>query len=205
MKIMAGSMDMEARESGIAVTRWVNDLREGNSAAASRLWKYLEPRLLNLGQRQMKSMSTACYDEEDLAQSAFFALCSAIQDGRYEGLADRDEIWKLLVTIALNKFRKRARHQGAQRRGGKLRRNDFDSVLDSESEVLTAEQSMLIQEECERLLDVLGTDDVRKVALLKVEGYTNSEIADALQCTRRTIQRRLDFIRTVWTRDLETP
>ena len=41
--------DAAGGESGIAVTSWVNDLREGNAAAASRLWSYLEPRLLNLG------------------------------------------------------------------------------------------------------------------------------------------------------------
>lgn len=200
---MGKLIGIEARESGIAVTRWVNDLREGNASAATRLWNYLEPKLLGLGRRHMRSTSTAYYDEDDLAQSAFYALCSAIQNGRYEGLADRDEIWKLLVTIALNKFRKRARHEGTQRRGGKLRQKDIGSVLDSESSTLTAEQSMLMQEECERLLNVLGSDEVRKVALLKVEGYTHEEIANALQCTRRTVQRRLDFIRTVWSRDLE--
>ena len=200
---MGKLVGVEARESGMAVTRWVNDLREGNAAAATRLWNYLEPGLLSLGRRQMRSTSTACYDEEDLAQSAFYALCTAIQDGRYEGLADRDEIWKLLVTIALNKFRKRVRHQGAQRRGGNLRQKDLGPMLDSESGALTAEQSMLMKEECERLLNALGSDEVRKVALLKVEGYTHEEIANALQCTRRTVQRRLDFIRTVWSRDLE--
>ena len=200
---MAKPIEMAADETEIAVTRWANDLREGNSAAADSLWEYLEPRLINLGKRQMQSISKACSDEEDLAQSAFYALCSSIQDGRYQDLADRDEIWKLLVTIALNKFRKRIRHQTAQRRGGKMQQKEFDTLLNSEANTLTAEQSTLLKEECERLLDVLGNDEFRKVALLKVEGYTNNEIANALQCTRRTVQRRLEFIRTVWSRDLQ--
>ena len=52
----------------------------------------------------MVSAGTAVYDEDDLAQSAFHALCDAVQSGRYEGLADREEVWKLLSTIVLNKF-----------------------------------------------------------------------------------------------------
>lgn len=84
-----------------------------------------------------------------------------------------------------------------------MQQKEFDTLLNSEANTLTAEQSTLLKEECERLLDVLGNDEFRKVALLKVEGYTNNEIANALQCTRRTVQRRLEFIRTVWSRDLQ--
>ena len=81
-------------------------------------------------------------------------------------------------------------------------RVDMEPVLDSSSTGLCAMKSAQMKEECERLLKMLVRDEVKQVALLKVEGYTNEEIAGLLDCTRRTVQRRMDFIRTVWSREL---
>ena len=52
--------------------------------------------------------------------------------------------------------------------------------------------------ECRRLLEVLGDAGLRAVALWKMEGYTNAEIADKLGCTRRTVERKLRVIRAIW-------
>ena len=46
----------------------------------------------------------------------------------------------------------------------------------------------------------VGADPVlRRVALLKLEGYTNPEIATELGITARTVERKLDRIRARWT------
>ncbi len=44
---------------------------------------------------------------------------------------------------------------------------------------------------------------VRHVALSRMEGYTNDEIAAQLGCARRTIARRLELIRKTWESVLE--
>jgi hypothetical protein len=43
-------------------------------------------------------------------------------------------------------------------------------------------------------------DDLRKIALWKLGGYTNAEIAALpdMGCTVRTVQRKLRLIREVW-------
>ena len=56
----------------------------------------------------------------------------------------------------------------------------------------------MMAEECQRLLDVLEDDSLRQVALSRMEGYTNDEIAAQLGCARRTIARRLELIRKTW-------
>jgi DNA-directed RNA polymerase specialized sigma24 family protein len=56
----------------------------------------------------------------------------------------------------------------------------------------------MMAEECRRLLDGLGDDALREVAVARMEGYTNDEIADRLGCARRTVARRLDLIRKTW-------
>jgi DNA-directed RNA polymerase specialized sigma24 family protein len=49
---------------------------------------------------------------------------------------------------------------------------------------------------------MLPLPEIQQVALLKVDGYTNDEIAQQLGCTRRTVQRRLNLIRDVWAEEL---
>ena len=62
----------------------------------------------------------------------------------------------------------------------------------------TPEFAAMMAEECQRLLDALDDDSLRQVALSRMEGYTNDEIAAQLGCARRTIARRLELIRKTW-------
>ena len=47
------------------------------------------------------------------------------------------------------------------------------------------------------LLELLD-GDMRHIALLKLEGYTNEEIAAAMGCSLPTVERRLRLIRKAW-------
>jgi DNA-directed RNA polymerase specialized sigma24 family protein len=53
-------------------------------------------------------------------------------------------------------------------------------------------------DECQRLMDELRDDSLRRVALLRMEGYTNEEIARELRCSRRTVARKVELIRRTW-------
>ncbi len=56
-------------------------------------------------------------------------------------------------------------------------------------------------EECCRLHDRLGEAELRSIALWKLEGYTNEEIAQKLDCVPRTVERKLARIRNLWDKD----
>ena len=60
-----------------------------------------------------------------------------------------------------------------------------------------------LAEQCHRLLDLLQDEDLRSIALLKMEGYTNEEIAKRLQCVPRTVERKLERIREKWSQESE--
>ncbi len=62
----------------------------------------------------------------------------------------------------------------------------------------TPEFTAMVAEEYRRLLDGLGDDSLRQVAVWRMEGFTNDEIAARLGCARRTVARRLDLIRKTW-------
>ena len=47
------------------------------------------------------------------------------------------------------------------------------------------------------LLDRLGSDELRSIAVWKLEGYTNAEIAARLGCAAVSVERRLRLIRKI--------
>ena len=62
----------------------------------------------------------------------------------------------------------------------------------------TPEFAAQVAEEYQRLLDRLGDDTLRRVAVWKMEGLTNGEVAGKLGCSRRTVARKLETIRIIW-------
>ena len=56
----------------------------------------------------------------------------------------------------------------------------------------------MLNEALERRLAALANPVLRQIALLRLEGYTNSEIAGQLAVTERTILRRTERIRSKW-------
>ena len=182
-----------------SVTNWIVALRGGDHVAAQNLWAFLRRRLVIHAQRS--GSANPVYDEEDVALSAFGALCEGLQDGRFDEVDNRVDLWRLLAVITTNKARKRALHETRQKRGGDFSRVDdadafFDSIVSPNP---PPDVVVSMQEECERTLRLLGQEELKMVVLLRIEGYTNDEIADAMGCTRRSVQRRLALVRNILT------
>ena len=55
----------------------------------------------------------------------------------------------------------------------------------------------------EELLDQLGDEQLKTIAIGKMEGYTNEELASRLSITTRTVERRLQRIRERWSDERE--
>jgi DNA-directed RNA polymerase specialized sigma24 family protein len=62
----------------------------------------------------------------------------------------------------------------------------------------TPEFAAQVAEEYDRLLHKLGDDAQRQIAVWKMEGLTNNEIAGQLKCSSRTVERKLEIIRMTW-------
>lgn len=182
-----------------SVSRWIDALQNGQHFAAERLWGFLHRRLMSHAERQVR-FTQPSYDEEDVALSAFGALCDGLEKGRYLEIENRTDLWKLLAVITTNKAKKRAEHENRLKRGGDHNRvADGDAFLDLLcSPDPPPELALSMREECEKKLNSLQEDELKMVVLLKVEGYTNDEIASNMGCTRRSIQRRLALIRDIW-------
>src|SRR5262249_23692130 len=86
-------------DDGGSVTCWLANLKEGALAAAQPLWERYFSRLVAVARGKLKRVrrTSAGEDEEDAALSAFNSFCGGIARGRFPQLADRDDLWKLLV------------------------------------------------------------------------------------------------------------
>ena len=60
-----------------------------------------------------------------------------------------------------------------------------------------------MREEMDGLLARLEDDELRTIAMMKLEGSTNQEIADHLDVTERTVERKVKKIRDAWSSMIE--
>ncbi len=65
----------------------------------------------------------------------------------------------------------------------------------------TPEFAVMMAEQITRLLNLLDDDALQQLALAKMEGYTNQEMAKKMNCSERTIERRLKLIRVKCTEE----
>ena len=195
-----------------SVTNWVHRLRAGDPAAAQQLWERYFRRLVGLARKKLQHAPRRAADEEDVALSAFASFCRGASRGQFPQLADRDNLWRLLVTLTARKAIHLQRDELRQKRGagavqdeGALRRagtaegqGGLDELVGAEP---TPEFAVQVAEEVQRLLERLGDDELRSIALAKLEGCTNEEIASKLGCVRLTVQRKLRLIRDIWAKE----
>jgi DNA-directed RNA polymerase specialized sigma24 family protein len=185
-----------------SVSCWIGRLKGGDPDAAQRLWSQYSRRLIGLARSRLKGVPTRASDEEDVALSAFDSLCRGATQGRFARLEERDDLWQLLVVITVRKAIDLAnRERRASRGGGRVQAlSDLpdDGSLDFLGSEPTPELAAMVADECRHLLTKLDNDQLRSVALMKMEGLTNGEIADRLGCVVSTVDRRLRTIRRIW-------
>src|SRR3954465_6949521 len=95
-----------------SVTRWLAPLQAGDPAAAQQLWERYFRRLVGLARTKLRGAPRRAADEEDVALSAFDSFCRHAEAGRFPRLADRDSLWRLLVTVTARKAAHQARDEG---------------------------------------------------------------------------------------------
>jgi DNA-directed RNA polymerase specialized sigma24 family protein len=198
------------------VTLWIKSVEDGDDSSAGQLWNYCFPRLLSYSKKKLPDHLRRALDEEDVALSAFKSFCLAAAKGAFPQLEGRDDLWKLLLCIAGRKAQSYVRRELREKRGGGQVRGEsiFESggnSSDSNSAGIgnvvgnTASPEMLAQftEDARAMIDMLQDDTIKTIALLRMEGYSVEEIAERLECGKRTVERRLTLIRRTWSEALK--
>lgn len=180
-----------------SVTYWVERLRAGDADAASRLWHRYFTQLVALARTRLAGIPLGTDDEEDVALSALDHFCRDAADGAFPDLEDRDDLWRILAALAVRGVIDRRRRDRARKRdAGRVAEADLAEVPDRGP---APDMAVLMAEEVGVLLERLGDPELQTLAVWKLEGHTNDEIAARRGCVPRTVERRLRVIRSIWT------
>ena len=180
------------------------DCRERDEAARV-IWERFSARLRSLVRRHLDNRIRRREDEEDVLQNMYASFCLGQLQGKASP-SSREELWKLLVRITMCKVVNTAHRHHAARRDIRRERSEARDPHAAESlfprwmleHVDRAEPSpdekIIVLEELERLLHGL-TDDLRRIILWKLEGFTNAEIAAMIGRTVRSVELKMQLIR----------
>ena len=120
-----------------------------------------------------------------------------LQKNQFPDLSDRTGLWPLLVTITARKSINELNRQRAKKRDHRLEQRLADDQL-LVGGGPTPEFALMVAELTDTLVEGLGDETLRTIVAMKLEGYTNGEIALKLDVSARTIVRKLHRIRLEW-------
>ncbi len=179
--------------SGLLIVLKGSDDRAAVDDAVRALWERYYDRLVRLAKVRLKHAPSAMLDEEDVALSAIKSFCRRAAAGQFPRLDDRHDLWRILITIAARKA------AGLFRCPTPWARDDgvLDQIIGQEP---TPELAAMVADEVRHLLECLPNDGYRTIALKKLEGHTNDEIAASIGCTTKNVEYKLRNIRATWLR-----
>jgi RNA polymerase sigma-70 factor (ECF subfamily) len=168
--------------------------RDGDQDAARQLYFRYAKRLNRLVERQCSAGLARRAGVEDIVQSVFGSFFRRIRRGSYD-VPDGDDLWKLLLVIALHKIRKRAAYHHAAKRdahrttGGEAAWRHLELRPD-DGQSRDGYFVLVVEEILEQL-----APQAREMVRLRIDGHEIGEVARKMGRSRRTVERTLQEIR----------
>ena len=167
--------------------------RTGNQDAATALYLRYAKRLERLAKVNVSRSLAARVDTEDVVQSVFRTFFRRVTQGQYE-VGDQEDLWRLLLVMALNKIRSSGTfHRAAKRDIGStepLPDHLPETKSRAEGELALNVLKLTIQE----LVGAMPFEQ-RSIVLLRIEGYEVQEIAVKTGRAKRSVERILQSFR----------
>jgi len=181
-----------------SITHWLLELRGGNRDAAQPIWEKYFCRLVRLARLHLNGSPRQVADEEDVVINAFDSFCRGAERGKFPKLDDSTDLWKILVTITERKAINQAKHAVRKKRAPSGRTVAF---VDSKHVQKNSPSPWFCARVAELYVELMGElrdDTLRSIAMWKMEGDSNQEIASKLSCSLRSVERKLAIIRRRW-------
>lgn len=202
---------MEKNPASVSIL--LERLKKGDEQVGGQIWQRYMQDLIALSRRRLnRATNRKLSDEEDIAVCAFNAFLMGVRANRFQKLDNRDDLWQVLVMLADRNAIDQIRKLNSKKRGeGKVRGEsvfvDQDPSNPSKSIGISAlvddqptpEFAVQFGEEVRARLSKLNSEELNEIVMLRLEGYTNQEIADRFNLSLSTIERKLKLIRKIWT------
>ncbi len=169
-------------------------VREGEQDAATELYLRYVNHLQNLITRQTSPQLATRLDTDDLVQSVFRTFFRRVVQDHYD-VPRGDDLWKLILVLALHKIRNAAVHHRSAKRD--VRRTvsmggaaPVQLGLSSPDETALATLRLVIAEISDPL-----PDSSRRIVELRIDGHEVSDIAEKTGRSKRSVERVLQQFR----------
>lgn len=183
-----------------SITRLIGLARDGQPEAVEQLWQVYFHKLVAVARKKLAPATRRIADEEDVALSAFASFWNGARQDRFPQLTDRSALWPLLVAITANKCTDLVRRETRKKRGAGAA-PATSAIEDLVGREPAPEFACQLADQLAHLLqrlDETGDPNLRRVALLRMNGLTHAEIATELGYVRETVSRKLQLIELCW-------
>ena len=185
-------------------------MREGHQEALEAFSKRYFSKIRDLAKSKLSKP-----DSEEVANDVLVALTQSIAGGKYPDLCDRNSLWFLILKITQRRVIALTRREKAQKRipseSMEVNRfqesvnveslTDYEMELDQVIALNSTEAAWIEISDCwEELLRSLPDDVCRKIAQLKLQAYSNREIAMMMEFTPSKVDRKVRLIQEEWMR-----
>jgi RNA polymerase sigma-70 factor (ECF subfamily) len=173
----------------------LGQLAGGQDAAAAEIFRRYASRLLALARSRLDPAVLQKTDPEDVLQSVFRSFLGRYPDAPWQ-LHGWEGLWRLLALLTVRKCCRQAAYYRAEQRD--VRREapppghapESSAAWEVVSREPTPAQAAVLAEALEEVLRGLEPQ-ARQVVALSLQGAETKQIAVALGCSRRTVQRTL--------------
>ncbi|MEQ1827511.1 MAG: ECF-type sigma factor [Pirellula sp.] len=194
-----------------SIVQQLDEIKHHDEDAIAALWEQYYPALADFAGKRLTAMGVRqrAFNGEDVAASALASFFRAVQRNRFPALDSDDGLFRLLRRITIRKVIDRKRHSQTLKAGsGDVRgESAFGSHSSSgnalgidavQGESPSPEWIAMMEEECQGLFALLPDAELQSIACLRLEGYSNTEIAAKIGKSLATVERRLSEIRACW-------
>jgi RNA polymerase sigma-70 factor (ECF subfamily) len=169
----------------------VRRFREGSEDAATALYLRYASRLRGLVQDRFSAELARRLDPEDIVQSVFRRFFDKVRRSDYD-VPEGEELWRLLLVIALNKLRNEEEFHRARKRDVRRTAGPGPAVEEQAGDDETALR--LLQLTIDEALGQLSTQH-RTMVELRLQGNEVADIALQTGRSKRSVERCLQAIR----------
>lgn len=199
-------MTVEEKQLG-SISNLIERTKHGSDSAACQLLSRCRHRMQDIARRGLNGSPRAVADEDDVVIVAYTSFLARMRSGGYSALRNRGELWRLLAAITKNHAIRQTRLLSRLKRGKKFRRVVGSGPDDYLAQIASGDQSpeeqAMLSELLTRLLELLPDDECRDIAMLRLAGHSNAEIATEVHRAIATVERRTRLVRVRWQAFLE--
>jgi RNA polymerase sigma-70 factor (ECF subfamily) len=168
-------------------------IRAADAADVARLYERYAQRLARLAEQHLSRRTAMRLDGEDVIQSVFRTFFRRAARGDFR-IDSSEQIWRLLAKITLLKARAKGRYHTAAARAVGAEAPGVDMrLIEAATREPGPEEAATLSDEIERLLRGLPAT-FRDILEMRLEGCATTEIATALDVSRRTVERALNLL-----------